>query len=64
VSDDDKTFGQIAFEAHRDFLGGVRPWSDVRPPEREVWEATAAAVVKKVAGVSVPVAVKVEESGQ
>lgn len=41
-----KTLGQIAFEAHRDFLEGVRPWSDVREPEREVWEATAAAVAE------------------
>ena len=40
----DKTLGQVAFEAHRDFLGGVRPWSDVREPEREVWEETADAV--------------------
>ena len=35
------TPGQAAYEAHRDALGGNRPWSDVRAPEREVWEATA-----------------------
>ena len=44
----DKTLGQIAFEAQRDFLDGVRPWSDVREPEREVWDATAAAIAEAV----------------
>lgn len=44
----DKTLGQIAFEAHRDFLDGNRPWSEVREPEREVWEATAKAVADAV----------------
>lgn len=39
-----KTPGQVAFEAHRDTLDGNRPWSDVREPERQVWEATADAV--------------------
>lgn len=45
---DDKTLGQIAFEAQRDYLDGVRPWSDVREPERKVWEATAEAVASAV----------------
>jgi len=40
---EEKTDGQLAYEAHRDALGGNRPWSDVRDPEREVWETTAAA---------------------
>lgn len=40
----DKTLGQIAFEAHRDCLDGNRPWSDVREAERQVWEVTAGAV--------------------
>jgi hypothetical protein len=39
------TPGEAAFEAHRDKLGGVRPWSDVRDPEREVWEATGQAAI-------------------
>jgi hypothetical protein len=43
-----KTLGQIAFEAHRDYLEGNRPWSDVRQPEREVWEAAAKAVDEAV----------------
>ena len=47
---DGKTLGQIAFEAHRDFLDGNRPWSDVREPEREVWEATAKAVADAIRG--------------
>jgi hypothetical protein len=51
---DDKTLGQIAFEAYRDQLDGVRPWSDVREPERQVWEATAEAVASAV--VSFPAA--------
>ena len=41
-----KTLGQVAFEAYRDQLGGVRPWSDVREPERQVWEETARAVAR------------------
>jgi hypothetical protein len=49
MSADDKTLGQIAFEAHRDHLEGNRPYSDVRAPERELWEATAAAVAVTVA---------------
>jgi hypothetical protein len=44
-----KTLGQIAFEAHRNYLDGDRPWSDVREPERKVWEATAEAVARAVA---------------
>lgn len=44
----EKTLGQVAFEAYRDQLDGVRPWRDVREPEREVWEATANAVAGEV----------------
>lgn len=43
-----KTLGQVAFEAYRDYLEGVKPWSDVREPERQVWEATAEAVAEAV----------------
>ena len=43
---DTRTLGQIAFEAHRDYLEGNRPWSDVREPERQVWEATGEAVAE------------------
>jgi hypothetical protein len=47
----EKTLGQVAFEAYRDQLDGVRPWRDVRDPEREVWEATANAVAGEVRAV-------------
>jgi hypothetical protein len=52
---DGKTLGQVTFEAYRDEIGGVRPWSDVREPERQVWEATAAAVASAVAAMREPV---------
>ena len=43
MSGKEKTPGQRAYEAYRDELGGDRPWSDVRQPERDTWEAAAAA---------------------
>ena len=39
------SLGQVAFEAQRDALGGNRPWSEVRTPERAVWEDTALATI-------------------
>lgn len=39
------TSGQVAYEAYRDAVGGNRPWSEVREPEREVWKATEQAVI-------------------
>ena len=45
---DTEELARIAFEAHRDYLSGDRPWSDVRAPERRLWEATAEAVADAV----------------